>query len=152
MEHVADGKLAQERLKGGTVPFLICLLDMHLPHVSGGELLTRMKQDERFANTIMILTTADVAYGRGLYDQADFLGYDQTYFLRPIARPDQPPKAEALMILKKTIKQCCSVQKPIASCPSFDHSHCQEGARKTRTGRITQIAVEPKIMSKAGKL
>jgi len=72
VEHVADGKLAQERLKGGTVPFLI-LLDMHLPHVSGGELLTRMKQDERFANTIMILTTADARMGEAYSDQADFV-------------------------------------------------------------------------------
>ena len=72
VEHVADGKLAQERLKGGTVPFLI-LLDMHLPHVSGGELLTKMKQDERFANTIMILTTADARMGEAYSDQADFV-------------------------------------------------------------------------------
>ena len=72
VEHVADGKIAQERLKSGTVPFLI-LLDMHLPHVSGGELLTRMKQDERFANTIMILTTADARMGEAYSDQADFV-------------------------------------------------------------------------------
>jgi CheY-like chemotaxis protein len=72
VEHVADGKIAQERLKGGTVPFLI-LLDMHLPHVSGGELLTKMKQDERFANTIMILTTADARMGEAYSDQADFV-------------------------------------------------------------------------------
>jgi two-component system cell cycle response regulator DivK len=72
VEHVADGKIAQERLKSGTVPFLI-LLDMHLPHVSGGELLTKMKQDERFANTIMILTTADARMGQAYSDQADFV-------------------------------------------------------------------------------
>ena len=72
VEHVADGKIAQERLISGTVPFLI-LLDMHLPHVSGGELLTNMKQDERFANTIMILTTADARMGEAYSDQADFV-------------------------------------------------------------------------------
>jgi two-component system, cell cycle response regulator DivK len=72
VEHVADGKIAQERLISGTVPFLI-LLDMHLPHVSGGELLTKMKQDERFANTIMILTTADARMGEAYSDQADFV-------------------------------------------------------------------------------
>jgi CheY-like chemotaxis protein len=59
-------------LKSGTVPFLI-LLDMHLPHVSGGELLTNMKQDERFDNTIMILTTADARMGEAYSDQADFV-------------------------------------------------------------------------------
>jgi len=72
VEHVADGKIAQERLISGTVPFLI-LLDMHLPHVSGGELLTNMKQDERFASTIMILTTADARMGEAYSDQADFV-------------------------------------------------------------------------------
>jgi len=72
VEHVADGKIAEERLISGTVPFLI-LLDMHLPHVSGGELLTKMKQDERFANTIMILTTADARMGEAYSDQADFV-------------------------------------------------------------------------------
>ena len=72
VEQVADGKTAQERLNSGTLPFLI-LLDMHLPHISGGELLTNMKQDERFANTIMILTTADARMGEAYSDQADFV-------------------------------------------------------------------------------
>jgi CheY-like chemotaxis protein len=72
VEHVADGKIAQERLKSGSVPFLI-LLDMHLPHISGGELLTKMKQDERFASTIIILTTADARMGEAYSDQADFV-------------------------------------------------------------------------------
>lgn len=72
VEHVADGKIAQERLKSGTAPFLI-LLDMHLPHISGGELLTKMKRDERFANTIIILTTADARMGEAYSDQADFV-------------------------------------------------------------------------------
>lgn len=72
VEQVADGKIAQERLKSGTAPFLI-LLDMHLPHVSGGDLLTKMKKDERFANTIIIITTADARMGEAYSDQADFV-------------------------------------------------------------------------------
>jgi len=72
VEQIADGKIAQERLKSGAVPFLI-LLDMHLPHVSGGELLTKMEQDERFAKTIFILTTADARMGEAYSDQADFV-------------------------------------------------------------------------------
>jgi len=43
VEHVPDGKLAQERLKNGKAPFII-LLDMHLPHVSGADLLTITKE------------------------------------------------------------------------------------------------------------
>ena len=72
VEHVADGKIAQERLKGGSAPFLV-LLDMHLPHVSGGQLLTQIKQDERFANTMVIITTADARMGEAYVNQADFV-------------------------------------------------------------------------------
>jgi len=72
VEQVADGKIAQERLKNGSAPFLI-LLDMHLPHVSGGDLLTGMKKDERFANTIIIITTADARMGEAYSDQVDFV-------------------------------------------------------------------------------
>ena len=72
VEQVADGKTAQERLNSGTLPFLI-LLDMHLPHISGGELLTQIKQDERFAKTIIIITSADARMGEAYSDQADFV-------------------------------------------------------------------------------
>jgi CheY-like chemotaxis protein len=72
VEHVADGKAAQERLESGSPPFLV-LLDMHLPHVSGGDLLTMMKKDERFANTTVIITTADARMGEAYSDQVDFV-------------------------------------------------------------------------------
>jgi two-component system cell cycle response regulator DivK len=73
VELVADGKMAEERLKNGTVPFLI-LLDMHLPHVSGADLLTSIiKQDERFAKTMIIITTADARMGEAYSDQVDFV-------------------------------------------------------------------------------
>jgi two-component system cell cycle response regulator DivK len=72
VERVTDGRSAQERLKGGAVPFII-LLDMHLPHVSGGDLLTILKQDERFSETIIIITTADARMGDMYRDQADFV-------------------------------------------------------------------------------
>ena len=72
VEQAADGKAAQERLNSGTLPFLI-LLDMHLPHISGGELLTQIKQDERFAKTIIIITSADARMGEAYSDQADFV-------------------------------------------------------------------------------
>ena len=73
VELVADGRLAQERLKNGAPPFLI-LLDMHLPHVSGADLLTNLiKRDERFANTMVIITTADARMGDTYGDQVDFV-------------------------------------------------------------------------------
>lgn len=72
VEHIADGKAARERLKAGSAPFLI-LLDMHLPHVTGGELLTGIKQDGRFDKTLVIITTADARMGESYRDQADFV-------------------------------------------------------------------------------
>ena len=73
VEHVADGRVAQERLKSGTAPFLI-LLDMHLPHVSGADLLTNLiKTDERLSKTMVIITTADARMGDTYGDQVDFV-------------------------------------------------------------------------------
>ena len=91
VEHVADGKLAQERLRNGAVPYLV-LLDMHLPHVSGAELLTDTKKDERFNKTIIIITTADARMGESYGEMADFVLIkpisfvqlrDLTYRLKP---------------------------------------------------------------------
>jgi two-component system cell cycle response regulator DivK len=72
VEHVADGKLAQGRLKIGAVPYII-LLDMHLPHVSGADLLHTIKGDEKFAKTMTIITTADARMGDMYSDKVDFV-------------------------------------------------------------------------------
>jgi CheY-like chemotaxis protein len=73
VELVADGRVALERLKNGPAPFLV-LLDMHLPHISGADLLTNViKQDERFAKTIIIITTADARMGEAYTEQVDFV-------------------------------------------------------------------------------
>lgn len=71
VESISDGRLAQERLKSSVVPFII-LLDMHLPHVSGGDLLSILKKDERFSATKIIITTADARMGDMYSEQADF--------------------------------------------------------------------------------
>jgi two-component system, cell cycle response regulator DivK len=73
VELVADGRAAEERLKNGIPPFLI-LLDMHLPHVSGADLLTNIiKKDERFAKSVVIITTADARMGEAYTEQVDFV-------------------------------------------------------------------------------
>ena len=72
VEHVADGQVAKERLKSGIVPYLI-LLDMHLPHISGAELLLDMKNDPRFDQTTIMITTADARMGETYGDLADFV-------------------------------------------------------------------------------
>jgi len=72
VEQVADGKIAQERIRNEEPPYLI-LLDMHLPHISGADLLAEMKNTERFAETLIIITTADARMGETYRDQADFV-------------------------------------------------------------------------------
>jgi len=72
VEHVADGKLALERLRGENVPFIV-LLDMHLPHVSGGDLLNTIKEDNRFEKSTILITTADARMGDMYREQADFV-------------------------------------------------------------------------------
>ncbi len=73
VELVADGEVAQQRLQNGPVPFLI-LLDMHLPRVSGADLLLNIiKKDERFAKTTVIITTADARMGEAYNEQVDFV-------------------------------------------------------------------------------
>jgi len=73
VEHAADGKKADERLKSDTPPYLI-LLDMHIPYISGGDLLTNViKPDTRFDKTMVIITTADARMGEAYRDQVDFV-------------------------------------------------------------------------------
>jgi len=71
VEQIKDGLKAQQRLRE-EVPHLI-LLDMHLPHISGGDLLTEIKADERLDNTTVILTTADARMAEAYEPIADFV-------------------------------------------------------------------------------
>ena len=73
VEHMPDGQKAKERLEKGAIPYLI-LLDMHIPHISGGDLLTSViKIDDRFNDTTIIITTADARMGEAYNDQVDFV-------------------------------------------------------------------------------
>ena len=71
VEQIKDGLRAQQRLKE-EVPYLI-LLDMHLPHISGADLLTKIRADERFKQTTVILTTADARMAEAYEPMADFV-------------------------------------------------------------------------------
>lgn len=73
VELVPDGRVAEDRLKNGVPPFLI-LLDMHLPHISGADLLTNIiKKDKRFEKSVVIITTADARMGEAYTEQVDFV-------------------------------------------------------------------------------
>lgn len=68
---LADGCEAMNWLSNAA-PSLI-LLDLHLPNVSGKEILNVIYDDPRFANTYLVLVTADARMGGDLQDKADFL-------------------------------------------------------------------------------
>ncbi len=69
VEAIRDGESAQKRLQEA-VPYLV-ILDMHLPHVDGGELLRQIRADERLKETRVIITTADALLGDYYREQAD---------------------------------------------------------------------------------
>jgi len=56
-EIIRDGGVAARRL-AQTVPDVVAL-DLHLPNVSGQEILDQIRADERFTKTHVIITTAD---------------------------------------------------------------------------------------------
>jgi two-component system cell cycle response regulator DivK len=71
VETLRDGALARKRLSENA-PGLI-LLDMHLPHVSGADLLTGIRSDDRFARTMIVIATADARLGEEFRNIADFV-------------------------------------------------------------------------------
>jgi CheY-like chemotaxis protein len=71
IEAITDGKAALVRL-GEVVPDLV-ILDLHLPNVSGKELLEYIRSDARLAKTRVILSTADERQSETLSDLADIV-------------------------------------------------------------------------------
>lgn len=70
-EVVRDGKMAIDRLSG--VAPAVVLLDLHLPHVSGVTVLQKIQSTEHFAQTAVIVTTADAQQADGLRGTADLV-------------------------------------------------------------------------------
>lgn len=70
-EVIRDGRDAETRLEE-VIPAVITL-DLHLPHVSGEELLAQIRADERFAKTKVIIATADARMGEYLDKRADLV-------------------------------------------------------------------------------
>jgi two-component system cell cycle response regulator DivK len=68
-EVINDGRLAEERLQE-IVPIVI-VLDLHLPKVSGEELLQQIKANGRLADTRIIIVSADATLVRQLRPQVD---------------------------------------------------------------------------------
>jgi DNA-binding response OmpR family regulator len=77
VEAVLDGQIAYKRL-GEVIPDLV-ILDLHLPGISGRELLEYIRSDARLEKTRVILATADERQSEYLYDLADIV------LLKPIS-------------------------------------------------------------------
>ncbi|MCF6277537.1 MAG: response regulator [Anaerolineales bacterium] len=70
-EKIDNGAKALERLKE-VQPSLV-ILDLHLPNVSGDEILRRIRADERLASVSVILATADPLFAESLSDESDLI-------------------------------------------------------------------------------
>jgi len=70
-ETVRDGGLAFDRIMA-TEPDVI-LLDMHLPNVSGSEILASIRSTPQLSRTRVVITTADALLGRANEDKADLV-------------------------------------------------------------------------------
>ncbi|MEM7346507.1 MAG: response regulator [Chloroflexota bacterium] len=90
-EIAADGQTALERL-GATTPSVV-VLDLHLPHISGRNLLYKIRADERLTDTQVMIATADPSMAEGLRDEADLVLIKPISFgqLRDLAARLRPP-------------------------------------------------------------
>lgn len=68
-ELVQNGKEAQKRLQS-IVPDVV-ILDLHLPTVSGKDILAQIRHDPRLVNTLVVLATADARLAELLRDQVE---------------------------------------------------------------------------------
>jgi two-component system, cell cycle response regulator DivK len=68
---VSDGAAAMAQVIA-LAPALI-VLDLHLPHVSGGEILHQIRQDDKLAKAHVVVTTADSVQAAAVQDEADLV-------------------------------------------------------------------------------
>ena len=73
-----DGQEALDTLRKQTPPDLI-LLDLHLPGLSGREVLTTLQKDDRFAQVKIVIATADGFQAKELEYSVDMV------LLKPIS-------------------------------------------------------------------
>jgi two-component system cell cycle response regulator DivK len=71
VETIRDGLTAQRRII--QVEPHIVVLDMHIPYVSGAEILQQIRADVRLKRTTVVIATADARLGEAYTDIADFV-------------------------------------------------------------------------------
>ncbi|GAP15065.1 response regulators consisting of a CheY-like receiver domain and a winged-helix DNA-binding domain [Longilinea arvoryzae] len=67
---IRDGQVAMDELD--VCQPIVIVLDLHLPHVSGLEILAKIRADDRLKNTKVIIATADPRMS-DLAEDADFV-------------------------------------------------------------------------------
>jgi CheY-like chemotaxis protein len=77
VETIRDGLNAQRRLFE-VAPHIV-ILDMHIPIISGADILKQIRADERLKDTVIVICTADARLGEAYTDVADFV------LIKPIA-------------------------------------------------------------------
>jgi len=86
-----DGSAGWKRLNE-TVPSIV-VLDLHLPGLSGKEILSKIRADARFKNTRVILSTADERQAETLINDADIV----------LLKPVSPAQLRELAIRLKSM-------------------------------------------------
>lgn len=71
VETCADGLDALSRLHA-CIPSLV-LLDLHVPYLSGHDLLSQIRADERLASTRVVVISADIPAADNIKEQADLV-------------------------------------------------------------------------------
>jgi CheY-like chemotaxis protein len=89
-EIAEDGQVATTRLNE-TIPSVV-VLDLHLPHVSGRDILDQIRTDPRLKDTRVMLATADPAMAETLRTEADLILIKPISFgqLRDLAKRLRP--------------------------------------------------------------
>ncbi len=90
-EIVGDGEIALTWL-AQIIPAIV-ILDLHLPYVSGKDILGKIRADKRLVDTQVMIVTADSILAEGLVDDADLvllkpISFNQLRELAVRRRPD----------------------------------------------------------------
>jgi CheY-like chemotaxis protein len=94
VEVIAEGEMALSRL-AESVPALV-VLDIHLPQVSGLDILRQLRADDRLKSTRVIVATADGLRGIDLKGMADLVLFKpiSPSQLQNLAQRLTPPRVE----------------------------------------------------------
>jgi CheY-like chemotaxis protein len=94
VEVIAEGEMALSRL-AESVPALV-VLDIHLPQVSGLDILRQLRADDRLKSTRVIVATADGLRGIDLKGMADLVLFKPVSpsQLQNLAQRLTPPRVE----------------------------------------------------------